>query len=109
MVFIRVVLPAPLGPMRPTISPGRTSIAAPLSAAMPPKWTATSSTTSGNVSGDRCGRRAAALPLPSSCSPMVAKLTPAAARSIAVPGAGDNDHGPGEGAFGQQCPCCSRP
>ena len=54
MAFINVVLPAPFGPIRPTISPGPTMMSSPSSAAMPPKCTATSSTTKGGapVTGD---------------------------------------------------------
>src|SRR3954470_15380567 len=41
-----VVLPAPLGPIRPTMRPGATSNDTPSSATMPPKRTATSCTRS---------------------------------------------------------------
>ena len=41
MTFMRVVLPAPLGPISPTISPGPTTMSTPSSAAMPPKRIAT--------------------------------------------------------------------
>src|SRR5947208_3639269 len=41
-----VVLPAPLGPIRPTMRPGATSKETPSSATMPPKRTATSCTRS---------------------------------------------------------------
>jgi hypothetical protein len=37
ITFISVVLPLPLGPMSPTIDPGRTSNETPLSAHKPPK------------------------------------------------------------------------
>ena len=86
-MFIRVVLPAPFGPMRPTISPGPTLIAASLRASMPPKRMATWSTIRGGAPA--IGAVVACLLFrgPSSCLPMVAKLMPVAARSIAVPGA----------------------
>ena len=48
IAFMSVVLPAPLVPIRPTTSPGRTSIETPATAARPPKRTCTSRVTSGN-------------------------------------------------------------
>ena len=47
IAFMSVVLPAPFVPMRPTTSPGRTSIETPATAARPPKRTCTSRVTSG--------------------------------------------------------------
>jgi hypothetical protein len=41
-----VVLPAPFGPIRPTVSPGSTSNETPSSATMPPKRRVTFSTVS---------------------------------------------------------------
>ena len=47
MTFISVVLPAPLVPMRPTISPGPTVMSGSSRATMPPNRTRTPVTSSG--------------------------------------------------------------
>ena len=47
MTFISVVLPAPLAPMRPTISPGPTVMSGSSRATMPPNRTRTPVTSSG--------------------------------------------------------------
>ena len=51
MTFISVVLPAPLAPMRPTISLGPTLMSAPSRATMPPNRTRTPDTSSGWAEG----------------------------------------------------------
>src|SRR5438309_12036933 len=59
-----VVLPAPLGPMRPTISPGSTASEISLLASRPPKRFVTASTLSSGAmrSGRRRGRAVPANP-----------------------------------------------
>ena len=49
MTFISVVLPAPLAPMRPTISPGPTEMSVSSKATTPPNLTRTPFTSRGRV------------------------------------------------------------
>src|SRR2546422_395175 len=51
--FSNVVLPAPLGPMRPTIAPAGTSKETPSTARTPPKWRRTSRSVSRGADTER--------------------------------------------------------
>src|SRR6267378_1905823 len=53
ITLTRVVLPAPLGPMRPWIAPSSTSSDTPSTACTPPKWRVTSSSRSSTDSRPR--------------------------------------------------------